>query len=112
MKVKSKSEVAQSCPTLSDPKDYSLPGSSVHGIFQARVLEWAAIAFSNTQHCDAIIFQLKKFLKSLIKLHYHLGVEASHCSTLPHWARCSCFLSFKSGVSNLQNLMSDDPSWS
>ena len=40
----SEGEVAQSCPTLSDPMDYSLPGSSVHGIFQARVLEWGAIA--------------------------------------------------------------------
>ena len=48
MKVKSESEVAQSCPTLSDPMDYSPPGSSVHGIFQARVLEWGAIAFSQT----------------------------------------------------------------
>ena len=47
MKVKSESEVAQSCPTHSDPMDCSLPGSSVHGIFQARVLEWVAIAFSN-----------------------------------------------------------------
>ena len=47
MKVKSESEVAQSCPTLSDPMDCSLPGSSIHGIFQARVLEWGAIAFSN-----------------------------------------------------------------
>ena len=46
MKVKSESEVAQSCPTLSDPMDCSLPGSSVHGIFQARVLERVAIAFS------------------------------------------------------------------
>ena len=46
MKVKSESEVTQSCPTLSDPMDCSLPGSSVHGIFQARVLEWGAIAFS------------------------------------------------------------------
>ena len=46
MKVKSESEVAQSCPTLSDPMDCSLPGSSVHGIFQARALEWGAIAFS------------------------------------------------------------------
>ena len=46
MKVKSESEVAQSCPTLSDPMECSLPGSSVHGIFQARVLEWGAIAFS------------------------------------------------------------------
>ena len=44
MKVKSESEVAQSCPTLSDPVDCSVPGSSVHGIFQARVLEWGAIA--------------------------------------------------------------------
>ena len=42
------SEVAQSCPTLSDPMDCNLPGSSIHGIFQARVLEWGAIAFSNT----------------------------------------------------------------
>ena len=46
MKVKSESEVAQSCPTLRDPMDCSLPGSSIHGIFQARVLEWGAIAFS------------------------------------------------------------------
>ena len=46
MKVKSESEVTQSCPTLSDPMDSSLPGSSIHGIFQARVLEWGAIAFS------------------------------------------------------------------
>ena len=46
MKVKSESEVAQSCPTLSDSMDCSPPGSSVHGIFQARVLEWGAIAFS------------------------------------------------------------------
>ena len=46
MKVKSESEVAQSCLTLSDPMDCSLPGSSIHWIFQARVLEWGAIAFS------------------------------------------------------------------
>jgi len=46
MKVKSESEVAQSCPTLGDPMDGSLPGSSIHGIFQAKVLEWGAIAFS------------------------------------------------------------------
>ena len=46
MKVKSESEVAQLYPTLSDPMDCSLPGSSIHGIFQARVLEWGAIAFS------------------------------------------------------------------
>ena len=46
MKVKSESEVTQSCLTLSDPMDCSLPGSSIHGIFQTRVLEWGAIAFS------------------------------------------------------------------
>ena len=49
MKVKSESEVAQSCLTLRDPKDCSLQGSSTHGIFQARVLEWIAIAFSRIQ---------------------------------------------------------------
>ena len=47
MKVKSESEVAQSCQTLSNPMDCSLPGFSVHGIFQARILEWGAIAFSS-----------------------------------------------------------------
>ena len=44
MKVKSESEVAQLCPTLRDPMDCSLPGSSVHGVFQARVLEWVAMS--------------------------------------------------------------------
>ena len=50
MKVKSESEVAQSCLTLRDPMDGSLPGSSGHGILQARVLEWGAIAFSTMVH--------------------------------------------------------------
>ena len=54
IKVKSESEVAQSCPTLSDPMDCSLPGSSVHGIFQARVLEWGAIAFSGYSVCVCV----------------------------------------------------------
>ena len=56
VKVKSESEVSQSCPTLLDPMDCSLPGSSVHGIFQARVLEWVAIAFFKYQ----LYFCLKK----------------------------------------------------
>ena len=56
MKVKSESEVTQSHPTLCDPMDCSLPGSAVHGIFQARVLEWVAIAFSN------LIFTPRLFL--------------------------------------------------
>ena len=50
MKVTSESEVAQSCPTLRDPMDCSPPGSSAHGIFQARVLEWGAIAFSDSAY--------------------------------------------------------------
>ena len=65
MKVKSESEVAQSCPALSDPMDCSLPGSSIHGIFQARVLEWGAIAFSDctciyTQRHKGILFSHEK----------------------------------------------------
>ena len=47
MKVKNESEIAQLCPTLHDPVDCSLPGSSAHGIFQARVMEWGAITFSD-----------------------------------------------------------------
>ena len=54
MKMKSESEVAQSCPTLSDPMDCSLPGSSVRGIFQARVLQWGAIAFSLFMHTQLL----------------------------------------------------------
>ena len=50
MKVKSEREVTQLCPTPSDPMDYSLPGSSIHGIFQTRVLEWGAMAFSTLVH--------------------------------------------------------------
>ena len=52
--MKSESEVAQSCPTLSDPMDCSLPGSSVHGIFQARVLKWGAVAFSDMKHLELL----------------------------------------------------------
>ena len=54
MKVKSESEVAQLCPTLSDPMDCSLSGSSIHGIFQARVLEWGAIAFSGIKNSNLL----------------------------------------------------------
>jgi len=54
MNVKSESEVTQSCPTLSNLMDCSLPGSSVHGIFQARVLEWGAIAFSAMEYYSSI----------------------------------------------------------
>ena len=59
MKVKSESEVAQLCPTLSDLRDCSLPSSSIHGIFQARVLEWGAIAFSML--CLLLLLLLSRF---------------------------------------------------
>ena len=71
MKVKSGSEVAQSCPTLSDPMDGSLPGSSVHGIFQARVPEWGAIASPNS------LSGFSKKCKSDAKGNCH-GQIASH----------------------------------
>ena len=65
MKMKSESEVAQSCPTLCDPMDFSPPGSSVHGIVQARVLEWGAIAFSSL-----IIREMQ--IKTTVKYHFIL----------------------------------------
>ena len=59
MKVKSESEVAQSCPTLCDPMDYSPPGSSVHGILQARVLEWGAITSLNYTYKNMVRILLR-----------------------------------------------------
>ena len=75
MKVKSESEVAQSCLTLSDPIDCSLPGSSVHGILQARVLEWGAIAFSEDWGSE----RLSVFTPSLEEI----GVEVEECPFSP-----------------------------
>ena len=66
MKVKSEREVAQSCPTPSDLMDCSLPGSSVHGIFQARVLEWAAIAFSR---------EVLQFYANVIEVFYSKDIR-------------------------------------
>ena len=57
MKMKSESEVAQSCPTLSNPMDCSLPGSPVHGILQARTLEWVVIFFSNSSFTEGFKHQ-------------------------------------------------------
>ena len=71
MKVKSQSEIAQSSPTLSDPMDCSPPGSSVYGIFQARVLEWGAIAFSN------------KIVYTLFYLEPTKMLKESHCKSFP-----------------------------
>ena len=76
MKVKSESEVTELCPTL-DPIDCSLPGSSVHGIFQARVREWGAIAFSNKGVYITIIakfgLKLKKVGKTARPFRYDLN---------------------------------------
>ena len=78
MKVKSESEVAQSCPTFSDPLDCSLTGSSVHRIFQARVLEWGAIAFS---------FSIR--LLSVAKLIHKVQNNVLFLTTLwPVWPVC------------------------
>ena len=67
MKVKSKREVTQSCLTLSNPMDCSFPGSSIHGIFQARVLEWGAIAFSNA------LFPPYNFMYFITNMHCPTG---------------------------------------
>ena len=75
MKVKSESEVTQLCPTLSDPMDCSLPGSSAHGIFQARVLEWDAIVFSIQSHH---IMANRSGNNGNCKKLYFLGLQ-NHC---------------------------------
>ena len=62
MKVKSESKVAQLCPTLRDPMDCSPPGSSIHRIFQARVLEWGAVAFSNMWPTKPLVLYIKILL--------------------------------------------------
>ena len=84
MKVKSESEVAQSCPTLSDPRDCSLQGSSVHGIFQARVLEWGAICFSAFSMTQFNLFhvgpvQLEFILMYGMKYRYHFVFFQTVC---------------------------------
>jgi len=80
MEVKSESEVAQSCPSLSDIMDCSLPGSSVHGIFQAIVLEWGAIAFSTSKSqwlCDPAVPILGVYLDKTVDKCTPLLVQ--HC---------------------------------
>ena len=75
VKGKSESEVTQSCLTLSDPMDCSLPGSAIHGIFQARVLEWGAIAFSMYKtNVIQIIFNKYKLLPSLVSISARSGL--------------------------------------
>ena len=70
MKVESESEVAQSCPTLRNPMDCSLPGSSVHGIFQARVLEWVAISFIVVHKTLKLIYIYIKMVFNIMELAF------------------------------------------
>ena len=81
MKVESESEVAQSCPTLSDPMDCSLPGSSVHRIFQARVLEWGAIAFSDFKYSLSLIWE---FPDTHILIQDDEGLAGREECIIPH----------------------------
>ena len=90
MKLKSESEVAQSSPSLSDPLDCSLPGSSVHGTFQARVLEWGAIAFSGSVPLVSLIF-LKRSLVFPILLFSSISL---------HWSLRKSFLSLLASLWN------------
>ena len=85
MKVKSESEVAQSCLTLSDPIDCSLPGSSIHGIFQARVLEWGAIAFSNPRNYSLRNIKVILKLESIVKEKQNLRDQRLKFSQ--YWAK-------------------------
>ena len=75
--VKSESEVAQSCPTVNDPMDCSLPGSSVQGIFQARVLEWGDIAFSVRKNRYVKSSQEDDKKKQVENTRYRLTLEYS-----------------------------------
>ena len=79
MKVKSESEVTQSCPTLSDPTDCSLIGSSVHGIFQARVLEWGAIAWVTFPIFIISHIQPKLLLNTYFPLNFSLFHSKKLC---------------------------------
>ena len=81
MKVKSQNEVAQSCLSLSDAMDCCLPGSSIHGILQARVLEWGAIAFSN-QLSTVIKAQLSKYLATATVLYFMIFLYTDNCYQL------------------------------
>ena len=81
MKVRSESEVTESCPTLSDPMDHSLPGSSVHGILQARVLEWGAIAFSIDRSAQSMI-RFSGTVERTVHSSLFLDVTLSWCLAL------------------------------
>ena len=88
MKVKRESEFSQSCPTLSDPMDCSLPGASIHGIFQARVLEWGDIAFSE------IFLWAPFFWRGETRILEWVTIPFSRIASWPRdWTRISCIVS-------------------
>ena len=92
MKVKSESEDAQSCPTLRDPTDCSPPGSSIHGISQARVLEWVAIVFSESQTIKPQIpcFSPSFWNNSEIEYDIHLLINCICFFLLGAWRDIIC----------------------
>ena len=85
MKVKNESEVTQSCLTLHDHMDCSLPGSSVHGIFQARVLEWVAIAFSSIWDEKANIIFLRHYIRFLSGIWIHIKLVCNKIKVGYEW---------------------------
>ena len=93
-KGKSESEVAQSCPTLRDPMDCSLPGSSIHGVVQARVLEWGAIAFSAVwKHCLPILSLPRSILTCIVRIYIFSVCILGLKYTLVFYLWSGCFLS-------------------
>ena len=98
MKVKSESEVAQLCPTLSDPMDCSTPGSSIHGMFQARVLEWVTSAFSNTTlGYHYFEFYLYRLVLPVSELHINKLIQQG-LANYSSWAKPTLTPSFESKV--------------
>ena len=118
MKVKSESEVAQLCPTLSDPMDCSLPGSSVHGIFQARVLEWGTIAFSEIHSTEAQKFSwhgnyflswVKFSAEPTISDWFLPRVSAGVCAVIP--LACAICRLFSSHMGSVHQPWLEPVSW-
>ena len=116
IKVKSESEVAQSCPTLCDPMNCSPPGSSVHGIFQARVLEWVPIAFSYPlqysglgNSMDCIVHGIANSRTQLSDFHFHFMVRVSDLQS--HLLPLSLYTVPKQTFQSFILLMSLFPSW-
>ena len=103
MKGKSESEVAQSCLTLHDPMDCGPPGSSVHGIFQARVLEWAAVAFSTIPmkvYSDTGFLRFRRTLQFNVVVSFWLF----HCIWLKQYAFIMCLVSTVHSVCKVKNV--------